>query len=76
MLSITEVKLQNIEIENNKTRLNGGSVSLRRDVMPMHSPSEYYKEAKGIFNIKHTGKETLDKTIEDEMPTVLRAQKW
>ena len=31
--------------------------------------SEYYKEAKCILNINHRRKETLNMTLEDEMPT-------
>ena len=50
---------------------------MRRDVMATHiHKSEYYKEAKGLFNINQRGKETLNKTLEDETPIVLWAPKW
>ena len=38
--------------------------------------SDYYKEAKGPFKIKHRNKETLKMTLEDETPIVLRASMW
>ena len=57
-LSITEVKLQKLQrLQNNITQ----PISERRCDSYAHQPSEYYKEAKGIFNIKHRGKENPKK---------------
>ena len=37
LLFITEVKLQKLQkLQNNRTSLNGGSLSLRRDMTAMH----------------------------------------
>ena len=47
------------------------------DMCQLHSStSEYYKEEERPFNIRHRRLETLNMTLEDEMPIVLWAPRW
>lgn len=54
-------------MQNDNTRLNGGGLSLRRDVSGMLIHKRAYNQAENPFNIKHGIKKTLKKTLEDEM---------
>lgn len=70
-------KINRTEIlQNNNTRLNGGSLSLNRDVSATRIRKWVYNEAARPFNLKHGGRKTLKTTLEDETPTVLFTPKW